>query len=310
MNIKDFIYFATFILFCLVISEKQYLISISECLKSSENLIKKVIIFSNLIIIISMFFSNSYYLSWGENVKYFKGFTVMPQVMAAANLYMIILTMYYFKNKKIKLLDYTFFIIPSISIFATGARTFLIPLVILIILIGWKKLGLIRLILVSIMFFPAILYLFKKSSIYSKFIYVINFQYSDSILSKLTSGRSDVWNSCLNHYWFQYNFLEKIVGTSFDNVYNIINYYTNMNIWAHNDVINTMITSGVVGIILYFFSFFRMVNLLEFYKVKMSKRILFFLIYLIIMLTNGLFVSVMTVFSMLIFIEVLVGGNK
>ncbi|XZJ82694.1 hypothetical protein ACSXCS_04505 [Clostridium perfringens] len=234
----------------------------------------------------------------------------MPQVMAAANLYMIILTMYYFKNKKIKLLDYTFFIIPSISIFATGARTFLIPLVILIILIGWKKLGLIRLILVSIMFFPAILYLFKKSSIYSKFIYVINFQYSDSILSKLTSGRSDVWNSCLNHYWFQYNFLEKIVGTSFDNVYNIINYYTNMNIWAHNDVINTMITSGVVGIILYFFSFFRMVNLLEFYKVKMSKRILFFLIYLIIMLTNGLFVSVMTVFSMLIFIEVLVGGNK
>ena len=305
LNLKDLIYFSTFILFCTVIFDKVYFEEISNKLKNSQKLIKKILYLSNIIILISSISSNGYYMKWGENVKYFKGFTVMPQVMAGASLYLIILTMYYLKDRKFKGWEFCLFIIPVISVFATGSRTYLLPIVILIAIISYYRFGIKRAILGGIILLPIMLMIFKETSIYGKFIYVLNFEYSDSIISKLTSGRSDVWEACYYHYINEYNILEKIVGTSFDNVYRINYKYTGMNIWAHNDIVNTMISSGAIGMLLYSISFGNIVSFMK--KLQISKiiRFLFIFLYFFILMTNGLFTYITTLLSMLIFIQVL-----
>lgn len=305
LNLKDLIYFSTFILFCIVVFDKVYFEAISNKLKNSRKFIKKILFISNIIILVSALSSSGYYMNWGENANYFKGFTVMPQVMAGASLYLIILTMHYLKDRKFKGWESCLFIIPVISIFATGSRTYLLPIVILIIIISYYRFGIKRVILGGIVLLPIILIVFKETSIYEKFIYVLNFEYSNSIISKLTSGRSDIWKACYYHYINEYNILEKLVGTSFDNVYRINYKYTSMNIWAHNDIVNTMISSGVIGVLLYIISFGSIVSCMKRLKINKMIRLLFIFIYVFIMMSNGLFTYVTNIFSMLIFTQVL-----
>lgn len=310
LTLKDLVYFSTFILFCIVVFDKVYFESISNQLKKSDKLIKKILYLSNIVILISYLSPSGYYMNWGENAKYFKGFTVMPQVMAGASFYLIIMTMYYFKDRRVKGWKVCLFIIPIVSIFATGSRTFLPPVIILITTICYYRFGIKRVIFGGIILLPIIFMIFEQTSIYQKFIYVLNFDNSRSIISKLTSGRSDVWQASYYHYINKYNILEQLVGTSFDNVYRINYEYTRMNIWAHNDIVNTIMSSGIIGVILYVVSFVHVVRFMKHIKIKKQLRTLYVFIYVFIMMTNGLFIYVLPIFSMLIFIQFFNGGRN
>ena len=216
--------------------------------------------------------------------------------------------MYYLKENDFIGSKSYLYIIPTIALLSTGARTFLIPIAIIIVLILYKKYGFWKITIPGIIFFPMIPVLFKKTSIYDKFLYLIELDNSRSLISNLTSGRSDVWESCMYHYINSYNFFEKLIGTSFDQVYTIINSYTNMNIWAHNDLVNTIMSSGILGVIVYLYAFIRIIKVMRLNNISKKYIGLFYFIYGFMILTNGLFILIPVVFSMIIFIQTFSGG--
>ncbi|MDB8570641.1 hypothetical protein [Turicibacter sanguinis] len=302
LNFKDLIYFYTFILFVLVISDESLFKLIKYEFSIKTELIKRVLIVSNIILFLSFFNPTSYYTSWGENGRYFKGLTVMPQVMASISLLILLMTIYFFKNNTHIKYQFLLYIIPIISILATGARSYLIPLI--FVLLGYfiKNFGYIKTLLIVILASPLIISVFLKSSIYGKFLYVLEFEYSNSLFSSLTSGRSDVWINCFNHYISEYSIIEKLIGSSFDNVYSIINHYTSMNIWAHNDIVNTLMSSGLVGVFIYLYTFMDMKKIFMINNSKKISFLLFLITFSCIMLTNGLFVSITSTFAILLYI--------
>ncbi|WP_288222137.1 O-antigen ligase [uncultured Clostridium sp.] len=322
INVKDLIYFNMFLLFCLVISEKEYIEQFSIAFKNNGKLIKGILRLSNVIILLSYIFPNSYYNNWGEGTKYFKGFTFMPHVIAGIAMYMLILTLYYYKinekkyiSKKIYYIEKGLLIfIPIIVILSTGVRTYLIPLLLMIIYLTFINRVFLKniyfklgkkwsLVLILILSFITII-VFINTSIYAKFLYVINFAYSKSFISKITSGRSDIWKACIDSFIYDYNLQEKLFGTSFDNVYQIIKIKTNMEIWAHNDLVNTLMSSGIFGVAVYINIFSRVIVFINSLKINKFNIYIFMSIYIFIILVNGLFITVPVIFSMLIFIEI------
>ncbi|MBW3081185.1 hypothetical protein [Bifidobacterium saguinibicoloris] len=65
----------------------------------------------------------------------------------------------------------------------------------------------------------------------------------------LTSGRSSFWAYDMQQY-SQFGLVNVFFGGGFNRIYEI-NQQIGINIWAHNDFINLLVTNGVVGLLIY-----------------------------------------------------------
>ncbi|TPF93363.1 hypothetical protein BG22_07300 [Bifidobacterium sp. UTBIF-78] len=65
----------------------------------------------------------------------------------------------------------------------------------------------------------------------------------------LTSGRSSFWAHDMLRY-SQFGFTNLLFGGGFNKIYEI-NQEIGINIWAHNDFINLLVTNGIVGLVVY-----------------------------------------------------------
>lgn len=65
----------------------------------------------------------------------------------------------------------------------------------------------------------------------------------------LTSGRSSFWAHDMQRY-SEFNVINILFGGGFNKIYEI-NREIGINIWAHNDFINLLVTNGIVGLIVY-----------------------------------------------------------
>lgn len=303
LNLKDYIYFVTFILFCTAIRYSEFLYIIEKNLFKNRKLIFFNIILMQLILLISIFSKQAYYKEWGDVSSYFTGFTPMPHVIASICFCLLLMIMFYYKRLSKKRKVNYLLIIPIICIFMSGARSYLLPTLILIIYYLSSEFGFKKIFLLIFCFSPIIIIFILNSSMVDKFIYAIEFEFGkESIISRLTSGRSDMWISLLHSYNENYNFLQKIIGSSFDTIYTILFRTTGMNVWAHNDIINTLMSSGLFGVITYLVSFKNIFKINRKFD-KYSKRV-FIVIYLLFMLTNGLFISAPLMISILFFMLV------
>ena len=66
----------------------------------------------------------------------------------------------------------------------------------------------------------------------------------------ITSGRSSFWTHDILSF-FSFDLFHQLVGGGFNKIYEI-NQEIYINIWAHNDFINLLVTNGYLGIFLYF----------------------------------------------------------
>ena len=304
LNIKDIIYFINFVLLSLVVTDKKFILNFKNILLKKINYVKINIICGNIILLIALFSPNAYYYEWGENALYFSGFTYTPHVVAALCMLLLMFSLfyiYYGNNEQKKKSAYIYIILPVYCILKTGARAYITPLMIILVLILIKEIGSLKTIITIIVLSPMVIKIFLKTSMFQKFITLLEFDSNFSLIHKLTSGRSEMWNGLIYHYVNKYNFLEKILGTSFDEVYKINYMYTKMKVWAHNDAINVLIATGIVGLLIYLISFYNFCKIGNYINSGIIVKIGYIISFVFLALMNGVYVQISIVFCLVIY---------
>lgn len=206
-------------------------------------------------------------------------------------------------EEKKNIRNIAYFIPGIIAILESGARIFLIP-VIVILYVFYRYY--IDSITVKTVCFPiliiAAIYIFINSGMLEKFAFVKDNTYiSSNMLGQITSGRTEFWMIDLNAFQ-DYSLLNKLVGKGFDNVYRINKAGYGMAIWAHNDVINTLLSTGLLGCLLYLIAFIQHIyTIFKSHSTRIERALISSYI-VIPMLLNGYCVYQHYLYSAIIFI--------
>lgn len=287
VNIEDYIYFVVTIFFFEFLSIPKNLIYCYQYFVKYKKIIFNIFVFADFILIIALFQKSCYMISWGGE-QYFQAWSFASHALASAACSILAIIVAYYNKDKFKLIQLIFLFIPIISIYQSGARIFLIPMMLLMFLYIRGKIEnkYIRRIIYIVTFVGAI-GLILQSNMGNKLYYLLNNPYNADVFSSFTSNRNEIWLTDLKVYAKSTLFYQ-LFGYGFDFVYTINSMYLGMNIWAHNDLINLLISTGIFGTAIYIIVVFR---LLKSTKKSLNKTDhLIFVLYLIIpMVLNGLY---------------------
>lgn len=287
-HITDAVYWIVTIIVFLMLGDFRDIRKLITELQSLNKWIKIIVCATNILIIISLLDSRCYSTSWGGS--YFYGYAPAEHTLCSAVCLLFSLTLHTFEGKKIKMWQLIWFLPGASAIMASGARTFMIPLVLFLILvyvIYIKNISL-KIVLLPVGVVVAV-YAFFSSGMYEKFLFVLgNQNISDNALSQVTSGRIEFWAIDLWKF-ASLNLMQKLIGGGFDLPYLTNARYYGMKIWSHNDIINLLLSTGILGTGIYIMAIFKVIKTL---KKVLQRRIIVILLaaYLVFpMLLNGLF---------------------
>lgn len=258
INLNNFFYYPMFGLFLLYIAKNSN--TFKQKIKENINFIKLIIVFWNILVFISLFFKSSYRFIWGD--FYFVSFSNdIPHRFASSCTFILILISVWLKEAKkenrlnhIKI--YLLCILPTVSVLLSGARIYLIVLCLVLISIYYNEcksskffwMSLIPIGLVSI-------FIILISPMGDKIVTVLGNKYVKDLLSAFTSGRSEFWVYDLR-YFFKSNIYFQLFGNGVSFIFNVNHAAIGMDIYAHNDFINILLSYGYIGLILYFIVIF------------------------------------------------------
>ena len=251
--ISDGIYFLIAILLLTEIDNEFSKNQLMSALNNSEKIIKALVFLCNIILCVGFFDAKCYDSSQWDG-SYFIGYTNSSHTMASGACLLLIFTLYAIRNKK-KIGAFIYFVPSIIAILQSGARTFLIPIVIVCLFFYVYH---IRKFSIKLLVLPLAMicatYIFLNSSMIEKFTFSVNNQYTDmNFLGKLTNGRTAFWVVDLLEF-SKYNIFQKLLGNGFHFVYQVNKEYFNLAIWAHNDFINCLLSVGLVGTLIYIYT--------------------------------------------------------
>lgn len=308
------LFFFTVLIVCCT-SRVSFFTKFQNSFYSNPLLIKWTIIISNIILLVAMITPSSYSngSGWGDDEAYFIGFVENEHTLASVCCLLLTLILAYYKGKKIKFIEFLILIPAIYGIMLSGARTFLIPVVVLLLIyiITKIKKPFHRVVVVTVVmtFFVVVL---LNSSMMSKFEFTLNNQYAKDLVSSLTNGRSLFWKYDIEAF-LSYSPIAKLFGQGFDYIYYVNKTNLGLSIWAHNDIINNLVSTGIFGSILYLYvwlSFIYKIILKKENKVELASRILFIVYIFGPMLINGLFVYQHYVYSCLVLAIILFNDSK
>lgn len=225
-------------------------------LEESEKFIKWTVILCDLVLCVGFFDARCYDSSQWEG-SYFIGYTNASHTMASGACLLLVFTLYIIRNKK-NIVSFMYFVPSIIAILKSGARTFLIPIVIVCFFFYAYH---IKNFSIKLLVFPVAIicatYVFLNSSMIEKFSFSVNNQYSDmNFWGKLTNGRTAFWVVDLLAFG-NYNIIQKLIGNGFQYVYMVNERNFNLAIWAHNDFINCLLSVGIIGTFIYVYVLYR-----------------------------------------------------
>lgn len=291
---KFFIRWVHLIIYFNILSEADTLKTLNRYLYRNLNIMLNFAIISLVIIIISSLFSSSYDNVWDG--KYFKSIFYSPHVNSYFLLGLMSIFIYgYLKNKN-KSQNLILAICSSILNMLTGARTtgilslvILMFLFIYIISYNLKIVKWIAIILIVGLLLNLILKIidFSQIPLFEKFINVLNDP------SGFLNGRNYIWENMFYYTKDYANLINYIFGVGFAQSMNVNYIYIQQKLWSHNDLIETFMGAGMIGLYLY-------INALKTYLVKSKEYIFIFLIFFIIFF-NGLFLYT----ELLVFIPII-----
>lgn len=312
VHFSDVMYFTVTVFFLVKLVDSRFCFLFNRALFYNVKLIKIAIIIVHIIMIIGLAISGCYLVKWGGS--YYIGFSEGSHTLGAGLCMNAAFLFYLLKKAKKTNLWTIIYFIPSIEIvMMSGARTFLIP--ILLIVVIWvlceckgKRIKLLLIPVLIVTFIVAI----ASSNLASKFMYSANNTYiSSNYVDSLTSGRTIFWKSDIDAF-LNSQFTNIIFGHGFDYVYDVNLREVGLYIWAHNDVIDLLLSIGIVGTLLYLILFYRLFK--NFYRnILKSKLILLgtIIIYSLgIALINGFFGYQHYLYSFVIFYCALIGCDS
>lgn len=243
-NMNDLIYFLTAILWLLFMSNIENRKGLYKAYINHIMLTKITIISSYVIIVGALFTKTTYGYHWGK-ASYFVGFAGTQHAMASGMCIVASVLLLYSITNKFSWINLFLFFISIYVVFETGARTFIIPILILVafyIQNSYKNIGMKRLVYCIGIFVT--IYMVVHSSMIEKFGFVVSGgNMAASQMDGFTSGRSLFWKVDLQEY-ARGNIFQMLFGKGFDHIYEINARYVNQKIWAHNDFIHLLCGGG------------------------------------------------------------------
>ena len=250
-NLTDAIYWVITILMLYDLSDSTFRDKINRELYKSKPIIKLVILICNALLCVGFFDPRCYDTErWVD--RYYIGYTNAAHTLCAGVCLLLVLTLIILRYEKPSIFKFIYFLPGILAIMQSGARIYLIPLIVICCVFYLKYIGSIslKIVLIPVVFIVAI-YVFLNSGMFNKFIFVNDNQYiSSDAIAQLTSGRTEFWGIDILAF-FQLSPIYKLMGIGFDYVYQINKQLYGLEIWAHNDIIDCLLSVGILGTIVY-----------------------------------------------------------
>ena len=293
IHLSDVIYFSVTIMMLLECTDSDFVMRFRQEIRKNKRLILFAVLLVHIATIFALFIPTGYTDNWGGG--YFKGFSEGGHLLGAG--FSTAMTMIYAILKidgEKKVTKVICFFPSAFFIVMSGARTFLIPALLIIIL--WmfyecpntsSKLLIIPIISVGLV------QMILNSNFLKKTISSASNQYtSGRLIDRLTNGRTIFWGIDINAF-LNFDLFHKIFGYGFDFVYALnLNKY-GLEIWAHNDFINTLLGIGIIGTVFYIIVFIKLFNFLaKNLEMHPKKRLVLSILFVYsvgIALLNGFF---------------------
>lgn len=290
-NFTDCIYWLTTILFLIETRDSDFIYQLNDAVAYNRNWIKVSLVLCNILIIIGLFDSGCYGSeTWGGG--YYIGYTTSAHTLCSGCCIMLVLTLLILKEaENVNIISFIYFIPGIVAILQSGARVFLISVIVICVLFYiycLRSLSL-RIVLAPIAVIVAIYVVLNSGFITKTDAVSTNLYIGDTLLERLTSGRTTFWIIDINAY-FNLGSLGQLLGRGFDYVYYVNRTFYGFEIWAHNDVIDCLLSVGLAGTFLYCLVFARCFSGVIFINKKRKLLAVLTILYLTIpMLLNGLF---------------------
>ena len=193
VNFKDSVWFFTTVMSVSLGCNRKFRNELKKVIYDKRKIILYTVLICDLILCIAIVTPSSYgnAWNWGESEGFFVGFAQNGHTLCSCCCLLLVLIMLVFQGEKMRLREYILYLPPLYGVFFSGARTFLIPVAVLLlsgvfIKIKNKKARLgITLVLVA-----AFVLFLQNSSMMDKINFASNNKYATDIVSSITNGRS------------------------------------------------------------------------------------------------------------------------
>ncbi|MDD4369909.1 MAG: O-antigen ligase family protein [Anaerostipes sp.] len=310
LALKDLIYFGTTLCLLDYLKEKTALDKLKNSFEKYKKIFKVIFYIVYGITVLSVFSSANYSYAWGES-NYFIGLARDTHVMASSTCLLMAFMLFLFFKEKFSYVRLGMFVMLLFIVFQTGARTYIVSAtIILYAYIQGNINGTLKKTILLGIAVTAVVIIFLRSGMYQKFIWssiASNQGTTDSLVSS-TGGRSAFWLIDIKEF-VQNNPIYQLIGHGFDYVYQVNYEHYHMHIWAHNDIIDLLLSVGLIGTIYYlreWVSFFIM----SFAQNKNKRLLVAMCVYIAFpMFFNGLF-TVQHYFMSVIIMTITLRGYK
>lgn len=301
-SILDGVYWVITSLMLLKFSDNEIRISLYNAINRNLAGIKRASIILNIILAISLMIPNCYSQSWGGS-SYFIGFSPSEHTIASGACLVLVLSLLSVRLETFRPLHLFLIFVPIAVVLFSGARVFLIPAGILLLLyFGSVKIPTFIKGLFAPIFLILAVIVFVQSNMWEKFQLTLTSGFgleNLDFLGAFTSGRSVFWLIDINAF-IQSTPLAIFFGNGFDYVYEVNSSLYGLRIWAHNDFIDILLSVGLFGFFLYILAIGKSI-------VQMKRQSgSFFVVFLLAIyllgpaFLNGFFVSQHLVYSYLL----------
>ena len=288
-NVEDWLYWVITCMFLLLLGKKDFVARIAVETESLRKFIFWIIILSNIALLAAFATPESYTRS--SVGTYFRGFAYSQHSICCGSCMLLVLILLYYRGKHASIKQILLMLPASMAILDSGARTFLISLIVIWVVFYRdfvKSQG------ARIMLFPAamivLIYAFLNSGMMDKFINTSeNVYISEDTMTAMSSGRLDFWKLDIEAYW-DLGFFSKLLGRGFDYVYKVNEEGYGMRIWAHNDILDLLLSAGLVGLGMYLVVFHSLFKSILGLRYNWFGKLLLIMYITFPMLFNGLFI--------------------
>jgi hypothetical protein len=286
-ELTDVVYLLTTLLLLCYIAEKSAINDLYRSIYQLSTFLYFVAACSITVLLFSIVTHTGYDATWGGG-EYFRGFCNNEHTMASVCCMLLGLLLLLGKARHLSWMSFFASLVPLYAIMETGARTYLIPASIIVLLFvnsltnrRWFRVLAIALV-VLVVFIS-----FGQSSMGSKFEFTNANVLADSVLSAVTNGRNEIWINDFG-YWASSGLDGIVFGNSFSSVYQINLSSFGLEIWAHNDFIMVVCGLGIVGFAVYCSAIVHMLsNLCR--TMSRGYWILLYVYFFLPAILNGLF---------------------
>lgn len=279
IDLENLIYFTSTCLIIWKFCEKEIREKFIETFKKDEKKIFFITIILLSIPVLGLFYKKAWVNVNGINTYMGlcdSGHKLSGNMCFCASVFLI-----YFMDKRMKMSNLVYFLVPFMIVLVTGSRTYCISYICILLILYITKLREYKLKIILIpVAFVVIFYMLINSSIFERFFAMGNNQYvSDNFLEATSSGRLIWWKIDIDAF-LKFDFVHKIIGRGFTYLYNLNLMEYGLSISAHNDFLTLLIGGGIFGIFGYV-----IILLKWFFKDKgKNRKLLNFLAFAMIMI--------------------------